>query len=1133
MKKRTRVLSLIMTVAIVLSSLVIVVPVSAEPVKEIKDIVVESDGRDWTDFVSETGFAGGAGTADDPYQIATAEQLALFAAWSNEHSNYSIVQAAYFVLTDDIDLAGHEWVSIGSWGNVDMRFKGYFDGQGHTIKNMTITNVREINASNIRNGLFGYVGGGTTIQNFTLTGSITIDKITSNSNESAIGMVASKVSGFVVLDNIDVYTNMNITIQVSEPCVGGLVGAAHNADIRNCSVNGSITVTGAAHIPLAGGIAGWASGALYATNTVNNADITLYSNNTNCIGGGIVGKCGLISSADTSDNTKVTEAQIIKYGTIITNCVNNGDIRVNVGASGGNQRIGGIAGNVGRGSGKIYVYTTIENCINTGKISISNVDYFGSSSGISSIAGFIEINATDYGTQVVPTKYTIKNCFSTFFNDPADNVVLAQYYASGNAPVNGAVGSRMETPADSDRRFAVETITNVDNTVTARMSRQSLELFLEAGYEMKLMYGDMVITSIDNLIKEYNSYAAVFPMIPGEKATLVVTKTFLAGTDAEDVSTIVAADATWADFYAKELAADPTIDAELYAPGTEQNPYLISSAGELAMLALMTIRFDTLSNVHCALVADIDLSAHEWLPIGSAETNKAYNRSYKSSAIIHGYGHTISGIRLTSDRYSGAQAFLASSAWTIENVKFSNITIGQTSAPVHGAAGLIGTMNGGALKNVSVENVTINSTIADGASVAGVIARWENGTFENVTAVNVNINATATGTIYAGGFAGYSVASALDGVSASGSLLVNATKLSSNDDIEIAVGGMLGTTMRGTIDNSNANVNVLVNVDSGDDAATDVGVGGLVGIQKPASSSDTLKVNTSANSGAITLNYSNGGNFVGAGGFVGISSSKTGKLDVADSVNAGVVQLNKIDGKASSVAMSGSFLGYYNSTSRNSAKFTSCVSMVGDSYTGGAAKTNVISTSKCIAADLGLASNDKAVLFTDKNYTGVGMTFTSSYDVSGYNKLVSNKHTVTFGTLIVPAKLLESVGGNAHALACGYVAADFVGEIVNGTYSGSIANIKSEFQGQDLVAVPYYKMVVDGVEHTFYGAYDYAYARSAADVAEEALADVYHFYDEELGYVYYVEALNKFSFYTTRQQEWLKALAALDDEFEN
>lgn len=69
-------------------------------------------------------FAGGAGTANDPYQIATAEQL-------NEVRNHSTA-GKYFVLTADIDLS-----SMGNWVPIP-NFQGVFDGNGYVISKLYI-----------------------------------------------------------------------------------------------------------------------------------------------------------------------------------------------------------------------------------------------------------------------------------------------------------------------------------------------------------------------------------------------------------------------------------------------------------------------------------------------------------------------------------------------------------------------------------------------------------------------------------------------------------------------------------------------------------------------------------------------------------------------------------------------------------------------------------------------------------------------------------------------------------------------------------------------------------------------------------------------------------------------------------
>ena len=71
-------------------------------------------------------------------------------------------------MDQNIDLAGHEWISIGSGANVSSNaFCGIFDGQGHVITNLYshedyISSDPNKNAHNtIRTGLFGavYQGG--------------------------------------------------------------------------------------------------------------------------------------------------------------------------------------------------------------------------------------------------------------------------------------------------------------------------------------------------------------------------------------------------------------------------------------------------------------------------------------------------------------------------------------------------------------------------------------------------------------------------------------------------------------------------------------------------------------------------------------------------------------------------------------------------------------------------------------------------------------------------------------------------------------------------------------------------------------------------------------------------------------
>lgn len=96
MKKK--ILSLLVTMGLAAS----LVPVS-----------VFADGTEVWDGSIAKSFAGGKGTKDDPYQIATGSQLAYFAERVNAEEYGEKYADTYFELTEDIDLGGKEWTPIG------------------------------------------------------------------------------------------------------------------------------------------------------------------------------------------------------------------------------------------------------------------------------------------------------------------------------------------------------------------------------------------------------------------------------------------------------------------------------------------------------------------------------------------------------------------------------------------------------------------------------------------------------------------------------------------------------------------------------------------------------------------------------------------------------------------------------------------------------------------------------------------------------------------------------------------------------------------------------------------------------------------------------------------------------------
>ena len=107
----------------------------------------------------------GSGTESDPYQISTAAQLKRFRDIVNGPNGQTKNLAACAVLTADIDLNNEPWTPIGP--DRDSAYTGTFDGQGHTVKNLSVT----VNVQPGRAGLFGCVKDGT-IRKLTVAGSV-------------------------------------------------------------------------------------------------------------------------------------------------------------------------------------------------------------------------------------------------------------------------------------------------------------------------------------------------------------------------------------------------------------------------------------------------------------------------------------------------------------------------------------------------------------------------------------------------------------------------------------------------------------------------------------------------------------------------------------------------------------------------------------------------------------------------------------------------------------------------------------------------------------------------------------------------------------------------------------------------
>ena len=169
-------------------------------------------------------------------------------------------------LGENIDLTGKGWTPIGT--NYEKRYKGTFDGRGHTIKGLTVTTNDQFV------GLFGYLDKAGTVKNVVMEGI----QITSNH------VLMSGNTGGVVGYSWGTIENCSVSGSVSGTVyVGGVVGAQIGGSITGCS--SSATVKGTVDV---GGVAGEKWGSMTACYATGNVTLEIDSPK-NLSGGGLVG----------------------------------------------------------------------------------------------------------------------------------------------------------------------------------------------------------------------------------------------------------------------------------------------------------------------------------------------------------------------------------------------------------------------------------------------------------------------------------------------------------------------------------------------------------------------------------------------------------------------------------------------------------------------------------------------------------------------------------------------------------------------------------------------------------------------------------------------------------------------------
>jgi hypothetical protein len=201
-----------------------------------------------------------------------------------------------YIITSDIDASNEQGFS--PIGNADQPFTGTINGQGHTIKGLTINRK-----DSERVGLFGVVSGATIsdiqLSNISVTGTSIVGELVGFSRNSTIqsvtcdGIVTAQGAGGLVghcLDSKIQDCTANITVPStswgSGRICGGLVGAVEGSEILGSSAHGSINAEGKGSVGgliAAGDI--FSSGASVSQSTVRNCSSSTSVIADNRVGG--------------------------------------------------------------------------------------------------------------------------------------------------------------------------------------------------------------------------------------------------------------------------------------------------------------------------------------------------------------------------------------------------------------------------------------------------------------------------------------------------------------------------------------------------------------------------------------------------------------------------------------------------------------------------------------------------------------------------------------------------------------------------------------------------------------------------------------------------------------------------------
>ena len=770
MKKRvvSLLLALVMLTSLVPTTVWAEDAYSVAPDTEMQDIRQERDNEDEQE--DDPALAGrpmlsavmpaavtlaGSGTKDDPYLIGSAEELASLSGRSFSGKSYR--------LTQDIDMENVPMQPIKEFAD------GTFDGDGHTISNLTIS------ADDGNAGLFAETNSSTVFKD-------------------------------IILHNVSVTLTGG-----SYAGVGGLIGKIYGSTtIQGCGVSGAVAYSSdySYNSGNVGGLVGYLNGKCTIKESYSQATIKNENNNSSSTAGGLLGKTG-------------------NYYTLsVTDCYASGDVTAAGGRAGGFTgydycssdkhtykncyAAGTVKASAGNGFGFAYIYSyastgySFTNCYyNTAKgegCNKTDTTITGKSADeLKGLAGELGEAYQGDATPNINGGYPI---LTWQYNDPDATPTVTVTVTPADAKFvwddveqTGGVDG-VYTLAKQNQGQHTYSVTNEagdyaakTGTVTVKASDMRQTISLERNtYTLKFdkVPDDGTLTVKDSDGKAVNGSNGVYTVISGTytytvtgafgfedktdgsvevmKGSGTVTETvrmvkkaaatvkFRYAADAEPTIKVVYAKTQWdkvpmaaeadgsyllpvgyaydwtfeSDSYITQtgtvdltkVAADATetVDVTMSkkpaGTGDAAAPYQITDASQLRWFAQQVN--DGRSSICAVLTKDIDLGDEPWTPIGQYARN-----AYKG--VFDGQGYTIKRLKITGSTSNHYGLFgVLGAGGTIRNLTVSGrVEITGSGSNSCGIGGIVGQLGGAG----TIENCTNKAAVSGNYNTAGIVGR--------------------------------------------------------------------------------------------------------------------------------------------------------------------------------------------------------------------------------------------------------------------------------------------------------------------------------------------------------------------------------------------------------------------------